>query len=799
MIEKICFHLDWRTYILLLKNDWKKNPWNNGILLLFITLAAAISVTVTLMLTQLFTSISSMYETANPPHFLQMHKGELHQSDLDEFNRGYKGIRHWQTVPMITICGDEIMVLGKDGNQFSLADCRLDISLVKQNENYDVLLDENRKPLVMHSGEIGVPVILLDEFDIAIGDTITLCNGRLTKNFTVSAYVCDGQMNSTLCSSTRFLVSDADFETLQGNVGETEYLIEAWFADSAQASDYQTAYEESGKNLPKNGQAITYTMIFLLSALTDLLTAVVFLLAGALLIVIALVCLRYAVLAELEDDMREIGTMKAMGIPAKGIRELYLGKIRILTALGCICGFLFGKFCALVLTGHIGRTFGSQPPGAMGLILSMLAAALVYGIILLFSRQILHRLGKVTVIDLLVTEVGFGRKAKVKVKDGLRRSKRLPVNLLWGLHEAQNGYGIIFGLLLIVSLLVTIPLRTVQTIKEDEFVTYMGFGMCDLLLEVEQGGDVEKRNQTAASLLQTAAERGVVEHMDVLRRVRLQAVREDGKAVGIHIDTGENAGMGLKYLEGENPKTESQIVLSYLMAEELGKTVGDTLKIRAGGETQTFTVNGIYQDVTSGGRTAKTARAFPSETAEKYSYKITLSPAASDDFAVDLREQLGRGYSVENMEEFLFQTMGGVTAQVQKAGIIVMLIGICLAALITALFLKLRFVRAVPAFAVKRVMGVPFSAVQVQELIPILAAGGFGSVCGTLFSELFGDRLVSGLLGMLGVGLKNIVFAEAPIWQYFTVPAVLLATLSIVTIGFCTQIKNLDIADCINE
>lgn len=63
------------------------------------------------------------------------------------------------------------------------------------------------------------------------------------------------------------------------------------------------------------------------------------------------------------------------------------------------------------------------------------------------------------------------------------------------------------------------------------------------------------------------------------------------------------------------------------MAEELGKTVGDTLKIRAGGETQTFTVNGIYQDVTSGGRTAKTARAFPSETAEKYSYKITLSPA----------------------------------------------------------------------------------------------------------------------------------------------------------------------------
>lgn len=214
-------------YLKLLKNDFKKNPWNNGILLLFITLAATITVTVTLMLTQLFTSISSMYETANPPHFLQMHKGEFLQADIDEFNRRYDGIEHWQTVPMITLYGDDITVSGKGSKQFSLADCRLDISFVRQNNKYDVLLNENRKPLEMKSGEIGVPVILLDEFDIAIGDTVTLCSGGITKDFTVSAYVYDGQMNSTLCSSTRFLISDSDFEALQGNAGETEYLIEA--------------------------------------------------------------------------------------------------------------------------------------------------------------------------------------------------------------------------------------------------------------------------------------------------------------------------------------------------------------------------------------------------------------------------------------------------------------------------------------------------------------------------------------------------------------------------------------------
>lgn len=785
-------------YLKLLKNDFRKNPWNNGILLLFITLAAVITVMVTLMLTQLFTSISSMYETANPPHFLQMHKGGFSQSDLDEFNSGYNGIRHWQTVPMITVYGDEIMVSGKGGKQFSLADCRLDISFVRQNEGYDVLLNENREPLAMKPGEIGVPVILLDEFDIAIGDTVTLCSRGISKEFDVNAYVYDGQMNSTLCSSTRFLISDSDFNDLQGNAGEMEYLMEAWFADSAQASDYQTAYEQSGKDLPKNGQAITYTMIFLLSALTDLLMAVVFLLAGMLLIVIALVCLRYAVLAELEDDMREIGTMKAMGISKKGIRGLYLGKIRILTMAGCLSGFVLGKTGASMLTGHISRTFGSQPPGITGQVLAILAAVLVYGIILLFAGKILSRLDQATVTDLLVTEKGFGQKAKVK--DGLRRSKRLPVNLLLGLHEVRHGYGIIFSLLLIVSLLITVPLRTVQTMKDGEFVTYMGSSMCDLLLEVEQGEDLEQRNQVAENLLQTAEKQGTAEGINVLRRVRLQAVREeDGKNVGIHIDTGESAGTGLNYLDGENPKTERQIALSYLMAQELDKVVGSTLKIMAGGEAWTFTVSGIYQDVTSGGRTAKTVCTFSNEAAEKYSYEITLSASAPDHFAADLREKLGGGYSVENMEEFLGQTLGGVTAQVRQASFIILLIGICLTVLITALFLKLRFARESAALAAKKAMGVPFAAVRAQELIPILIAGAFGTSCGTLSAELFGDKLISGLFGMLGMGLKKIVFVEAPMWQYLAVSTILLATIGIVTAGICTQIRNMDVAGHINE
>lgn len=341
-----------------------------------------------------------------------------------------------------------------------------------------------------------------------------------------------------------------------------------------------------------------------------------------------------------------------------------------------------------------------------------------------------------------MTEKGF--EQKVKIKDGLRRSK-LPVNLMVGLHEVRHGYGIIFSLLLIVSILITIPLRTVQTMKNDEFVTYMGSAVCDLLLEVEQGEDLEQRNRQVETLLQTVAEQGTVRKIDPLRRVRLQAVREDSKAVGIHIDTGGSAGAGLKYLVGEKPKIDTEIALSYLMADELDKKLHDTVDIIVSGEVQTFTICGIYQDVTSGGRTAKTICTFSNEPSEKYSYGISLT------------------------------------------------------VLITALFFKLRLAREAPALAVKKAMGIPFTAIRAQELAPILIAGGLGSACGVLLAELFGDKLVSGLFGMLGMGLKKIVFVDVAAWQFAVIPVILLTTLCVVTVSLCAQIRRIDTTIYLNE
>ena len=130
------------------------------------------------------------------------------------------------------------------------------------------------------------------------------------------------------------------------------------------------------------------------------------------------------------------------------------------------------------------------------------------------------------------------------------------------------------------------------------------------------------------------------------------------------------------YIQGEKPSGENQIALSALLAEELGKNVGDTVNITGSTQSYTMSVCGVYQDVTSGGRTAKTIYGFQGEPSEKYTYQLNLSDGVSAEaFADNLKAGLGNGYSIKSMDGFLDQTLGGVTSRFGQAVYWVVIIG----------------------------------------------------------------------------------------------------------------------------
>ena len=487
-----------------------------------------------------------------------------------------------------------------------------------------------------------------------------------------------------------------------------------------------------------------------------------------------------------------------MGIPAKGIRKLYLGEIRILMGAGCVIGYVVALLAVRFLSSHMTRTFGAHETGVGMYLAAVGICVLVYGIIILFTKKVLGRLRKVTVVDLLVAEKGFGKEGKTK--DGLHKSKCMPVNLLVGLKEVRHGYGIIFSLLLIVTFLVTVPYRMVDTMRDKQFATYMGSAVCDVLVEIEQGENLEARKQRAEKLFETEKEKNYVSDYKEFRRVRLQVEDIEGKLQGIHIETGEGAGEGIQYLAGQNPKKETELALSSLMADQIGKKEGDTVTIFQNGKKLKFVISGIYQDVTSGGRTAKAVHDFLEVEAEQYGFSVNfVDTQKSKDRIAAWREELGNGCVVEYMEDFIGQTLGGVTTQVQKGSVAAVIIGIGLIGMIVTLFMKLRIARESRMLAGKKAMGIPYSAICRQEWYPVLFSGGLGALAGMVLENLVGDKIFSMLFGVMGMGIEQIQFAPMPVIMYIRIPIVLLLVLSVVTQVACRQIKTMQITEYINE
>ena len=780
----------------IIKNDFKRNKTINLALLLFIMISAILAVSSVLMAVQTFTSISRLYETAQPPHFLQMHKGDIDEAQIDKFMAENELVTYSQTITMIDVLGEDLTIV-RDNDTYTLSDLRLDVGLVKQNEEKDFLLDSNHEKVILNAGEIGIPMIIKGMYEMDLGDKVVLSSNGVTKEFIIKEFVLDAQMNSTMASSTRVLLSDADFDDLYGKVGEPEYIIEAYFDDTGEASAFQTAYENAG--LPANGQAVTYTMIFLLSAITDSITVFVMILSSFLLIVVSFLCVKFTIMAALEEEIREIGTMKAIGLPYTDIRDLYLNKYRILGVIGVTSGFIISLLSRNVLTSHISTTFGKADLTPLAFFLSLIAAGLVFIFIDYYCKSILKRIKKLSVVDALVSGNGF-ENGKGAIKDGLYKSRKVPVNWLIGLREVFFKFGnwaVVFAVVLIAVLMILVPVNLLNTLEAPEFITYMGSSLEDILIEVENSENLESNYANVKQLL---ADDSSIDRYFESRTVRVRTANTDGVLMNLDIDVGTNAGNELKYLSGAAPQGDHEIAISVINADEMGIETGNIIEVLTDEATQEFIVSGIYQDVTSGGKTAKSKYDFPGLPANKYSFSINLNENVDVKSKADeWSKNIGMGVSIDPMNELIDQTLGGVSRQIRTVVYAIIIVGAGLVLLITVLFLKLRLTKDLSEIAVLKAIGFSMQDLNKQYMIKIGAVSLLGIIAGIVTTNLLGETIVDTALSIAGLGIKKVDLVSNLAMEYVFLPLLLMGIVLIVTRVIVKSINKYNIVSVINE
>ncbi len=771
-------------YYKLISNDFN-NSKAVTLATVFFVAAAALLVSLAMILAiNLTGAIDSLMTKAKTPHFMQMHAGELDLERLTNFAGANNAVEEFQVLEFLNIEGSRIILVDR-----SLAQSVQDNGVSKQSKIFDYLLDLDGHIITASDGELYVPISYMREGLAQVGDQASISG----KEFIVAGFLRDSQMNASLSSSKRFLVSDHDFEAFR-SAGNVEYLIEFRLKDLSDLGSFEAAYSAAG--LEANGPTITYPLFRMINSLSDGMMIAVILLVSILVVMIAFVCIRFTLLAKIEDDYREIGVMKAIGLRLADIKKIYLAKYAAIAVLGSAIGYLLSFLFKDLLLVNIRLFMGESDNASLAPLLGAVGVLIIIAAIIFYVNGVLKGFRKISAAEAL--RFGVAQDQSITSKRMLlSKNKYLNPNIFLGIKDVlarKKLYITMLTVFAISAFIMIVPQNLYNTISSKNFITYMGIGRCDLRIDVQQTDNIEGK---IAELAKKIAQDKDVSKYALLTTKTYDVMMEDDSTVRLKIELGDHSLFPVEYSKGRAPTANNEVALSILNARELNKDTGDPITLLVKGKEKTFTVSGIYSDVTNGGKTAKAA--FVDETAEAM-WSIINIELLDQSFASAKALEYQQSFDfakVSVIDEYVTQTYGSTISSVGKAAYASVIIALFIAVLVTLLFMKMLVAKDRYSIAVMKALGFTTADIMTQFVSRTVFVLLVGVAIGTLLSNTLGESLAGSALSYFGA--SSFSFTINPLSAYLLSPLVMLSFVICATALGTADIRLIKIYENIKE
>lgn len=786
-------------YRRMIVRDVTRNPGVAAVLVVLMMLSVMLAVSSAGTLVRLVGASSALLARADAPHVAQLHVGDYDQGEVDRWTAGRPEVVHQQTMLLLGIDGADLLFDGEPQTSSIQQN-----SLVVPNTDRDLLLDLDNRPITaVEPGTIVLPVYYAVEDDLEVGDPVTVTGpGGFTKHLEIAGFARDSIMNPAITSSKRLAVAAADLEEVRAHVGEVEYLVSFWLEDPAtQSATFQKAYQDS--SMPQAGQLVDASTFRMLTMIGDGLVAAVVVLVSMLLFAVGLLCLRFSIHTATEQDYREIGVLKAIGVAPRHVRRIYLTKYALLAAVATAAGLLAGWALVPPLTRNITSYMG-VPSSVWNTVVPVVAALSVLALLLLSVLVLLRRFDRIDAVTALrAGATGPQRRAPRMRLHG----SRTPVPLRLGIMDVVGRwpvYVVLFAVFAVSAFIMIVPVNSATTANAPDFVNYMGIGQVDLRVDLRHVDDTSAdRFAAITDRLEADPDAATVAPMVTTRH---DTVDRDGLPVSLYVENGDHTLLPVTYAEGRAPVDDSEIALSLLALRRSGRDVGDRLPVTVGDEERLLTVVGTYQDITNGGTTAKSRLSTDGEEVMWYVIGVDLRPGADATATAAAYAQDTAPAKVAAIEQWRDQTLGPIARQLGVAAAVAVAVALALALLMTALFNRMLIARDQGQIAIQRAIGAPDEDVRRQYLTRMLVVLLVGAVVGTLAANTLGESLFNlmfeGMFGgfeALGQGTSRIAFAVAPWLAYLALPAALVLVVSLATVTSSRAIASADISRITTE
>ncbi len=761
-------------------NDFKKNKLINSSIIIFIAISAMFVTFAFLMAFNLFGSIENLMEKAKTPDFLQMHSGEIDLESLESFSKNNKNVKDYQTLEYLNIEGDKIEI-----NGISQDKAVQDLGIVYQSERFDFLLDLDNQVIDVDDGEIYLPLMYFKEGYVNIGDPVKIYD----KTFSLKGFFRDSQMNSNLSGSKRILLSKKDFESFKDR-GRLEYLIEFLLNDREKMTEFEKDYLD---NIPeKNGPKVTYSMFKMINGLSDGLLIAIILLASFSILIISFLCIRFTLLSKIEDEYREIGVMKAIGIKSKEIKKQYLNQYLFMTLIGLLLGYLTALLFREKILENIHLYMGTSQFSSLVPLFSILGIILLFLIIITYINNVLKKINKITPVQ-AIRDGGsaYAKSTEKSLSIGNLGFSKVNLSLaLSDLYARKNQYLTVLLVVLISTFLIVLPQNINNTFSHPSFVTYMGIGQIDLSLEIGEEMYSPEKEKTITEFIE---EEKNISKFTLMKTNDIAVKLPKGESAYIRTSFGDHEAFPIKYSEGRGPEKENEIALTTLYLEDLDLKVGDSISLENGKKIE---IVGEYSDISNGGKTAKAIFPTNFDKSKLTYYLLVKDKGALDEMTKRYNERFPEA-KIASVKDYIDQSFGPLLGQINKVSVVLLIACLLVISLITMLFARLLIAKDKRQISILKSIGFNNNEISRQYIYRFLCLLVIALPLGIILANTLGSVFASAILSSFGV--RSIKFVINPLTIYFLIPLSVIAVTIIFSKLSTYSIASFKLSDYIKE
>ena len=578
-------------YLHILKRDLKRKRTMNMILLIFVVLAATFIASSANNMFTVNSALDDYFERAGVPDYWFASTNAADVERFREFARenGYD----YHISRLIQIEPKNVHVEGKSLEYSN--------TLALSTLGGIRIFDRNDEEITrINDGEIWVTNVMFQSKgnDFREGGKILISQDGVEKEFTLKGYTKDALFGSEMVGMTRFLISDNDAKLFAGDQFAVCSAVEVHTKDP----DYRDTFNRLALNTVMSVDQSMFKMIYMM----DILVAAILLVVSICLILISMVILRFIIQFTVTEEFREIGVMKAIGIKNSAIRGLYIAKYFVIAAAGTVAGLALSVPFSKMMVGGISGTIILS--GRDYFPVNIGAAILAGAAVVLFSWLCTGKIRRFLPIDAIRSgETGERFRKKSFLKLGKTCLATVPFMAINDILSSVRSYVSMVVIFILGTLLVIIPVNSVNTLRSDDLITTFNMVKSDHIVSQEMffhpnEDNMAKVYRQFGELREMFADNGI--EVDIFQEIMFRSNLCKGDKITNSLSFqgwGEVTTDMYTYLDGTAPRNEDEVALTYLTAEQINAEIGDDVEIRTGNVSRTYTVSAITQSMNNMG------------------------------------------------------------------------------------------------------------------------------------------------------------------------------------------------------